>query len=296
MSAAAVVLMAYGSPDRLEDVPAYYADIRGGRPIRPELLENLVERYRRLGIEDANPLNAITEETRAALEAGARRARLHRHEALAAADRGGDRGGARDRRVDDRRPRARAALLARLDRGLPLAAGRGAGRGRCRARLRGELARRSRPRRAPRRPHTRHGRARRLHRAFASRARPRGRRPVRGAAARDVAARRRGGRRRALVVLVPVGVGDGGAVAPAGHPRPPDGAADGGRRRACSSAPSASSPTTSRSAGTSTWRRPSARPSSACGFERIEMPNADPELIRVLAGIVRRAAALPSSA
>jgi protoporphyrin/coproporphyrin ferrochelatase len=64
----AVVLMAYGSPDRLEDVPAYYADIRGGRPIRPELLENLVERYRRLGIEGANPLNAITEQTRAALE------------------------------------------------------------------------------------------------------------------------------------------------------------------------------------------------------------------------------------
>jgi ferrochelatase len=68
MSEVAVVLMAYGSPDRLEDVPAYYADIRGGRPIRPELLESLVERYRRLGIEDANPLNAITEETRAALE------------------------------------------------------------------------------------------------------------------------------------------------------------------------------------------------------------------------------------
>ena len=65
----AVVLMAYGSPDRLEDVPAYYADIRGGRPIRPELLEDLVDRYRRLGIEDANPLNEITEATRAALEA-----------------------------------------------------------------------------------------------------------------------------------------------------------------------------------------------------------------------------------
>jgi ferrochelatase len=64
----AVALMAYGSPARLEDVPAYYGDIRGGRPIRPELLENLVERYRRLGIEDANPLNAITEQTRAALE------------------------------------------------------------------------------------------------------------------------------------------------------------------------------------------------------------------------------------
>lgn len=69
MGQAAVVLMAYGSPERLADVPAYYADIRGGRPVRPELLEDLVGRYRRLGIEDANPLNAITEETRAALEA-----------------------------------------------------------------------------------------------------------------------------------------------------------------------------------------------------------------------------------
>ena len=60
--------MAYGSPERLADVPAYYRDIRGGRPIRPELLEDLVERYRRLGIEEGSPLNAITEETRAALE------------------------------------------------------------------------------------------------------------------------------------------------------------------------------------------------------------------------------------
>jgi protoporphyrin/coproporphyrin ferrochelatase len=65
---AAVVLMAYGSPERLADVPAYYADIRGGRPIRPELLDDLVERYRALGIEEESPLNAITEETRAALE------------------------------------------------------------------------------------------------------------------------------------------------------------------------------------------------------------------------------------
>src|SRR5881398_3719960 len=65
---AAVVLMAYGSPERLADVSAYYADIRGGRPIRPELLEDLVERYRRLGIEDGSPLNAVTEETRAAVE------------------------------------------------------------------------------------------------------------------------------------------------------------------------------------------------------------------------------------
>jgi ferrochelatase len=64
---AAVVLMAYGSPERLADVPAYYADIRGGRPVAPELLDDLVERYRRLGIEESSPLNAITERTRAAL-------------------------------------------------------------------------------------------------------------------------------------------------------------------------------------------------------------------------------------
>ena len=65
---AAVVLMAYGSPERLSDVHEYNADIRGGRPIAPENLADLVERYRRLGIEGSSPLNAITEQTRAALE------------------------------------------------------------------------------------------------------------------------------------------------------------------------------------------------------------------------------------
>jgi protoporphyrin/coproporphyrin ferrochelatase len=64
----AVVLMAYGSPERIADVPAYYADIRGGRPVSPEHLDDLVARYRRLGIEESSPLNAITERTRAALE------------------------------------------------------------------------------------------------------------------------------------------------------------------------------------------------------------------------------------
>jgi len=71
MTGPAVILMAYGSPDRLSDVPDYYADIRGGRPIRPEQLADLVARYRALGIDDSggpSPLNAITEQTRAALE------------------------------------------------------------------------------------------------------------------------------------------------------------------------------------------------------------------------------------
>lgn len=67
----AVILMAYGSPDRLSDVHAYYADIRGGRPIAPEQLDDLVARYRALGVGDGggpSPLNEVTEETRAALE------------------------------------------------------------------------------------------------------------------------------------------------------------------------------------------------------------------------------------
>ena len=58
MSDRAVILMAYGSPDRLEDVPAYYEDIRGGRPVRQELVDDLVDRYRRLGIGEHPDLAA----------------------------------------------------------------------------------------------------------------------------------------------------------------------------------------------------------------------------------------------
>jgi protoporphyrin/coproporphyrin ferrochelatase len=61
----AVVVMAYGSPARLEDVPAYFSDIRGGRPVRQEAVDELVERYRRVGI---SPLADITEAQRAGLE------------------------------------------------------------------------------------------------------------------------------------------------------------------------------------------------------------------------------------
>jgi len=62
---AAVVAMAYGSPDRPEDVPAYFADVRGGRPVPQERVDELVERYRRIGF---SPLNEVTERQRAALE------------------------------------------------------------------------------------------------------------------------------------------------------------------------------------------------------------------------------------
>ncbi len=125
---AAVVLMAYGSPERLEDVPAYYADIRGGRPISPENLDDLVDRYRRLGIEEANPLNAITEETRAALEAALGLPVFTGMKHWHAADRRGRRPRCRRRRRHGRRARPRAALLAPLDRGLPRPARRRARR------------------------------------------------------------------------------------------------------------------------------------------------------------------------
>ena len=62
----AVVLMAYGSPERAEDIPAYFADIRGGRPIRPEAVAKLTERYRRIG--GRSPLNEVTEAQARALE------------------------------------------------------------------------------------------------------------------------------------------------------------------------------------------------------------------------------------
>jgi ferrochelatase len=58
--------MAYGSPSRPEEIPAYFADIRGGRPVSPEAVEELTERYRRIG--GTSPLNEITERQRAALE------------------------------------------------------------------------------------------------------------------------------------------------------------------------------------------------------------------------------------
>ncbi len=66
MSDVHVLLMAYGSPSRLEDIPAYLTDIRGGRPVSDEAVEELVERYRRIG--GRSPLDEITELQRAGLE------------------------------------------------------------------------------------------------------------------------------------------------------------------------------------------------------------------------------------
>lgn len=61
-----VLLMAYGSPERPEDVAAYYTHIRGGRPPSPELLEELQGRYAAIG--GRSPLAEITARQAAALE------------------------------------------------------------------------------------------------------------------------------------------------------------------------------------------------------------------------------------
>ena len=54
----AILLMAYGSPNRLEDVEAYFTDIRGGRTPSPDALEELRSRYRRVGVP--TPLLAVS--------------------------------------------------------------------------------------------------------------------------------------------------------------------------------------------------------------------------------------------
>jgi ferrochelatase len=63
----AVLLMAYGGPDSLDQVEAYYTDIRRGNPPTPELLEELVGRYRAIG--GGSPLSRIVEAQRAAVQA-----------------------------------------------------------------------------------------------------------------------------------------------------------------------------------------------------------------------------------
>jgi len=62
----AVILMAYGSPSDLSDIRAYLEDIRGGRPVSDAAVEELTDRYRRIG--GRSPLDDVTEAQRRALE------------------------------------------------------------------------------------------------------------------------------------------------------------------------------------------------------------------------------------
>ncbi len=62
----AVLLMAYGSPNRLDEVKAYFTDIRGGRTPSREVIEELASRYRRVGVP--TPLLAVSTELGRQLE------------------------------------------------------------------------------------------------------------------------------------------------------------------------------------------------------------------------------------
>ena len=62
----AVLLMAYGTPNSLEEVEPYYQSIRGGRQPTPEQVEELTDRYRRVG--GRTRLLDITQEVAAALQ------------------------------------------------------------------------------------------------------------------------------------------------------------------------------------------------------------------------------------
>ena len=53
-----VLVMAHGTPARLEDLPAFYTEIRRGRPPNPEQLAELEARY--VAIGGLSPLNALT--------------------------------------------------------------------------------------------------------------------------------------------------------------------------------------------------------------------------------------------
>jgi ferrochelatase len=61
----AVLLLAYGTPQNLDDMAAYLTDVREGRKPSPELVEEMKHRYSLIG---KSPLNEITAAQAAALE------------------------------------------------------------------------------------------------------------------------------------------------------------------------------------------------------------------------------------
>jgi protoporphyrin/coproporphyrin ferrochelatase len=62
-----VLMMAYGGPDSLEELPGYLADIRGERPTTPAVLEEITHNYRQIG--GRSPLMEFTLQQVAAIQA-----------------------------------------------------------------------------------------------------------------------------------------------------------------------------------------------------------------------------------
>jgi len=53
----AILLLAHGSPDRVEDIPEYLRNITGGRPLPEEVVREVEQRYRQIG---RSPLTELT--------------------------------------------------------------------------------------------------------------------------------------------------------------------------------------------------------------------------------------------
>ncbi|MBX3015444.1 MAG: ferrochelatase [Caldilineaceae bacterium] len=62
-----VLLMAYGGPNTLAEIPGYLADIRSGRPTTPAVLAEITNNYRQIG--GKSPLLAFTQQQVAAVAA-----------------------------------------------------------------------------------------------------------------------------------------------------------------------------------------------------------------------------------
>jgi len=62
----AVLLMAYGGPESLDDVEPYLLDVRGGRPVSPEFTAEIRARYARIG--GRSPIRGLTEAQAAAVQ------------------------------------------------------------------------------------------------------------------------------------------------------------------------------------------------------------------------------------
>jgi ferrochelatase len=61
-----VLLMAYGGPDNIDEVEPYLLDVRGHRPTAPQIIEDVRERYHRIG--GRSPILEQTQAQAAALE------------------------------------------------------------------------------------------------------------------------------------------------------------------------------------------------------------------------------------
>ncbi len=66
-----VLVMAYGGPNNIEEVEPYLMDVRGGRPTAPQIVHEVVERYRQIG--GRSPILERTQAQAGALEAALNR-------------------------------------------------------------------------------------------------------------------------------------------------------------------------------------------------------------------------------